>query len=245
MHNKILHALSNRKGPFVTEIFSQLPDFVPANLSDGAKTLRRKLFLHLTDTDYYLKIYLSLLYSFRDIARQLNDRVTTYRVEDFNPRGVEISGGELCSSPNLIAFFTDAPVTSLPVNLTYDVVYVSTTYAELRALESGLVQRIYHNAVGTDPAKILRFEWPESFPFSGPIRLSQPWIPGASVRIVVAPSKFPFQLLWSSIASDIYLNKLLLDAGLIEEFVGTVDVQEKIALALAVIALDNKSAFPA
>jgi hypothetical protein len=244
MQNKILHALSNRQGPFASEIFSRLTDFVPVHLNSEAVNLRRKLFLDVTDTDYYLKIYLSLLYSFPDISRQLSDRITTYCIEDFNPRGVEISGGELCSAPNIAAFFTDTPPTSLPVNLTYEVNYITTTYAQLKALESGLVQKIYHNATGTDPRKLLRFDWPENFPFSGPIRLSQPWQENACVRITVAPSKFPFQLLWNSIASDRYLNRLLLNAGLIDEFIGTVDVQEKIALALAVLALDNQSVFP-
>ncbi len=106
MQNKILHALSNRQGPFASEIFSRLTDFVPIHLNAEAVNLRRKLFLDVTDTDYYLKIYLSLLYSFPDISRQLNDRITTYCIEDFNPRGVEISGGELCSAPSLFSMMT-------------------------------------------------------------------------------------------------------------------------------------------
>jgi len=243
--NKLLHALSNRAGPFPTEQFSQSPTFVPKTLTPGESALRHKLFLDVVDTDYYLRVYLALLHSFPDVTIQFNDTVKTYQVEDFNARGVDVSGGDLVSAPNIKSFFTDAPVTSLPVNLTYTIGYIDHNALELRALETGLIQKVSYHSAGIDPNKILRFHWPRDFPFHGPLRLTQNWIPGASIQITVSPSNFPYRLLWKEIAGNMYLNKLLLDQNLFEAFNSTIDMQEKLMLALTVLASSNTSIFPA
>ncbi len=213
-------------------------------LTPGEIALRHKLFLDVVDTDYYLRIYLALLHSFPDVTIQFKDSTKTYRVEDFNARGVDINGGDLVSAPNISAFFTDAQVTSLPVNLTYDLNYIDHNTLELRALENGLIQQVAYFMAGSDPNKILRLTWPDAFPFYGPVRLTQAWIPGANVRITVSPSNFPYLLLWKEIAGDMYLNTLLLNQNLFDAFHGTMDIQEKLMLALTVLAFSNTSVFP-
>lgn len=243
MHNKILHAVSNRPGPFVTPLLAGNLAFTPKVLSIEEKAFRSKLFLDVTDTDYYLKVYLAALHGFADMERLFEDYVTTYRIEDFPPRGVEVSGGELVSKANMVAYFTDAMPTSLPVNLHYEISYLDSVYLELSAIESGLVETLAYQITGQDSNGLLRFDW-KDFPFTGPIQLNQTWIAGAKVQISVEPSQFPYQVLLDAISGDLWINQVLVDAGLITAFKSTTDLQEKLAIALLVLGASNTSVFP-
>src|SRR5580700_9293115 len=156
MKNKILHALSNRGGPFLTPLFSQTPEFVPTKPDNDELVFRAKLFLDLTNTDYYLKSYLALLHAFSDMERVLEDTITTYTIRDFMPRGVTIDGAEFLSAPNLVGRFTDALVTTIPVNLTYQLVFVSAGYLDIIAIETGLTRRTSYHLTGNSPNQIMR-----------------------------------------------------------------------------------------
>ncbi len=242
MHNKILHALSNRPGPFVTPLFSRSPSFVPHKAPPDELVFRNKLFLNVTTSDYYLKSYLALLHSFSDIERLFEDDLVTYRIEDFPPRGVMIEGAEFVSSPNTVGYFTDPVVTALPINQIYEVRYYSSTYLDLFAIETGLTRRTAYHASGTSPNKILRFDWMD-FPFQGPIQLNQEWAVGAKVTIAVEPSHFPVEVLWNVIRGDLWLVQNVTNQGLMDALSGTMDIQEKVAIALMILILANDVVF--
>lgn len=243
MKNKILHGLSNRPGPFLTPIFSQDPDFTPAALTDDEKAFRAKTFLDRTDTDYYLKSYLSLLHGYRDVEEVCDDVITTYRISDFGPRGVVIEGGEFVSSPGNSGKFTDPPVTILPVDLRYRITCVSDSSLDVLALDTGIVRRCTYRLTGDVPNQVLYFDW-QDLPFDGPIQLNQIWAPGAQINITVEPSAFPYSVLWEIIRNDPWLFNKLLSYDLVNAIESSYDVAEKIAIALAVVVVSNPSVFP-
>ena len=243
MRNKLLHALSNRK-TFEDPIFNGDPEFMPKELSAEEQQLR-KLFCLDQITDYYVRVYLSLLAAYPDIVANVDDTPRTYSVLDFPPRGVVISGGELMAQQGVFGYFTDPAQTVLPIDLTYEIGYIQGgTAVRIVARETGRGWSTNAFTTGTDPNKILRVEWPEEVPFVGPIKLNQSWISGAKVVIQVQPSQFPYAHLAKQISGSAYLMRLLADNKLVDEFVETADHQRKVAIALLLLARDNTSAYP-
>ena len=239
MKNKVLHALSNRPGPFHTEIFSSSPNFAPAILSASEKALRHKFRLDDESTDFYLKQYLALLHGFVDFDKQLQDRITTYRIEDFIPRGVRVDGADFLQSANTSGYFTDPLITTWPVNLNYLITYESNQFLWVDSLEDGIGQRTGYNFSDQDPHKVLRIDWPSNFPFTGPLRLNQNWISEASIKIEVEPSRLPWGILLKRVQDDPYVHRLLLNADLTGEFSNSVDPMEKVALVLMLLCFEQ------
>lgn len=244
MKNKILHALSNRQGPFNNPIFGQSVDFVPCDYTPEIETLRKKLFLDVTHSDYYLKVYLSVLETYQDLKRQFNEGRTTYRVSGFSPIGVKIEGAQLASIPNMVGTFTDDPPKALPISLTYFLEYVNSTFLRLRTQETGLVRAASYTTFDHGDRVLLKVNWPLEFPFAGPLFLDQAWQPNSQITIQVEPSNFPFQLLVDRLRGEPALTALLRDANLLGQFNGSFEPTEKIALALTTLGLSNTSVYP-
>lgn len=243
MINRFLHALRNRKGAFNEAMFAEDPNFVPAALSREANHLRQMLYLHVTSTDYYLKAFASAVAAYPDIELLLDDKVTSYRMSDMPPRGVEISGADFLSKQNLVGFFTDQASQTLPVGLTYLISYFEPGWITIRCVETGIIRRTTCLLTGSAPTQTMRVEWPDEFPFEGPLSLKQHWVPGSSIEILVEPSKFPYEALVARITGNAYLMRLLINAQLVDEFLSFPDYQRKIAIAATVLAMDNPSAY--
>lgn len=244
MKNKLLHALSNRKGPFGHALLPGDPMFAPATFSADEDDFRKKLFLDVTDTPYYLMAYVALLHAFPDLERKLTDFSITYRPEYFFPRGVSIDGADMVSSPNASGLFTDPVSTSLPVNLTYTIARIAPSRVLISAKENGTSVTASCTVAMEDPNMILHVDWPEGIPFSGPLRLKQTWAEGTTVTITVMPSRFPYKLLVTKIARHKHLSQLLLDYQMIDTFNGSVDYMERLAIVLTMLALSNPAVYP-
>lgn len=242
MRNKILHALSNRPGPFPNRLLGHQPEFQPARFSGAMNQLRDKLLLNAA-TDYYLMRYLCLLEAFPEIKQELADTVVTYRVWDFLPRGVEMDGAELLSASNVSGRYVEPEANPLPINLNYIIDYASDVYARITALESGLVRIAGVIVSGFSPQQWMRVEWPAEIPFTGPLLLQQPWVTGAQIRISVEPHRFPYDQMVERIKSDDQLNNLLVQHNLAGVFHAGVDPLEQLAIALLVVAQGNPSVY--
>lgn len=244
MINKLIHALSNRKGPFNTPAFVVDPDFKPTVITREEQKLRDLLFLNVTTTDYYLKAYLACLEAFPDIKALADDDVVSYKLSDFTPRGVEISGGELLSKANSVGYYRDLAPMELPVDLTWRLHYSDAHHIRVLALETGLVRNVSYTVSGTVPNQTLRINWPDDVPFDGPVSLQQVWGEGAAVEILVEPSAFPYQLLVDRLRSNGLLMRLLIDNKFVDEYTAFPDPQRRIALACICLALANPSVYP-
>lgn len=242
MRNKILHALANRTGPFREAIFGAQPEFVPAVFTDQLARLREKLYLHETGTDYYLTRYLSLLEAFPDLKSTLADESATYQVWELLPRGVQIEGGDLLSS-NIAGLYIEPENNLLPINLNYTIDCVNAALAKITAVEHGLTRLAPALASGDASRPWLRITWPSDIPFHGPLRLDQPWTAGTKITIKVEPCRFPYETLVRRIQADDALNELLIRAELLNEFHGSSDPLEKLAVALTLVAAANPSVY--
>lgn len=245
MINKLLHALSNRTGPFEDPLFLSSPEFQPAEIKEPEQRLRTAMLLNVTGTDYYLKAYLSAIAAYPDIHLLTNDSPTSYQLSDFPPKGVEISGGDWTSNPNMVGLFTDPKPIGLPVDLNWSVEYLDDRYVTIRGNDTGVVRRTLFQASGADPNKTLRIDWPADVPFQGPINLQQTWSLGASVVIRTAPSAFPYQSIVDRLRGNWWLMHLLAKQEFIDEYTTFPDPQRKVALACVALALANPSVYPA
>lgn len=225
-------------------MFNADPNFVSKEVPLDEQRLRTLLCLDQHDTDYYLRVYVSLLAAFPDIMNNIDDSGCTYSIVDFPPRGVTMDGGELMSQKGAFGYFTDLSPADIPVNLTYEVRYASETYVRIVEVELGGLQTIPVMITGTNPNKVLQVEWPEFTPFTGPIRLNQTWGAGAKVTIHVQPSGFPFTKVARKIAGDSHLMHLLANAKLVDEFTETQDHQRRVAIALMLLARENTAVYP-
>lgn len=140
MINKLIHALANRSGPFQDPMFVGDPDFKPAVIGVPEQKLRELMMLHITDTDYYLKAYLSVLEAFPDIKALANETSVSYDVSDTPPRGVEMDGAEFYSKINSVGYFSDQAPTSFPVALTYRFSYIDANNLKIAVDETGIVR---------------------------------------------------------------------------------------------------------
>ena len=243
MINRFIHALRNRKGGFNEPMFVEDPRFTPAVLSREANHLRQMLYLHVPSTDYYLKAYASAVEAYPDIELLLEDGIKSYRMSDMPPRGVEIAGADFLSKQNLVGFFTDRAIASLPVGMNYTIAYFEPGWVTLRCVETGILRRVACLLTGSAPNQTMRIEWPDEFPFEGPVSLKQNWVPGSMIEIIVEPSKFPYEALVARLTGNAYLMRLLINAQLVDEFLSFPDYQRKIAIATTVLAMDNPSAY--
>lgn len=244
MTNKLLHALTNRNGPFQEPMFVGWPEFVPAVIQAPEQRLRELMMLHVTTTDYYVKAYLSCIEAYPDIKELADDTITSYVMTDFPPRGVEMSGGDFLSKANSIGYYNDVAAFSFPVVLTYRVSYLDSLNVKVEGVETGIVRVIPYTKSGTAPNETLRIEWPDDIPFHGPLSLSLTWLEGAMVEINVSPSAFPYALVAHRIQGNPWLMRLLIKNQFVDEYVSVPDPQRKVALAAMVLALSNTSVYP-
>jgi hypothetical protein len=244
MINKFLHALSNRNGPFIEPCFVGASSFTPKSLSEQERKLREKLMLHITNTDHYLKRYVSCVEAYPDIHALLNDSVTSYTSKDFSHYGVSIIGADFLDMTNAQGRYIDNQAQSIPVELTYEINYHDSTYVKLVCLESNRVWMAVYQLAGDPPGQIMRIEWPMDVPFDGPLRLTQVWLQGGQIKITVEPSSFPYAEMAQRVRSDSLLTQWLAAINAIDEFYNTRDVNRQVALACVVLALSNTSVYP-
>jgi len=229
MINRFLHGLTNRRtlSNATGTLFTSSPDFVPAPLTAAAQQLRTALCLDDQNTDYYLQAYAALIEAYPDLKSMLNDPAVSYSVHDFLPRGVVSVNCALVSN-----------------SASYNIGYVASGLCQITQLETG-VQVMADCLASADPQEIwLRINWPSNIPFSGLLQLNQPWAPGLVVQLIVSPSQFPYAAALAGLASQPYFSLLLQRFQLQETFQNTVDPQDSLALALAVIASGNPAAYP-
>ena len=209
-------------------------------MPDAEYTLRSPLFLDRTNTDYYLKTYLSVINAYPDWKQQFGYNLQeSYAVEELIPRGVYIQGADMPGNPNSPGLFTDPDTNALPVELHYRIIYLADNLCQISGLETAVQYNSTVTTVGNDPNKILRITWPDAIPFAGPLQLTQPWMLGAAIDIFVQPSYFPFAQLIASVQGNAYLQALLSAYDISAEFNEDKDPMEQTAMALTVLGLNN------
>jgi len=77
------------------------------------------------------------------------------------------------------------------------------------------------------------------------LKLTQPWIPNALIRIEVEPSHFPYKLLLQTLSSYTYLNELLVNFGMIDAYSCATEPTEQLAIILTLVGLANPAIQPA
>lgn len=239
MINKLLHALSNRK-EFNEPYFKPAIQFTPAYFPQVENECRRLLYLDVSNTDYYLKLYLGLLHAYPDIEANFDDRVRTYSVEDFGIQVIRIEDGDFVSDSQNFGYFTDPPAT-LPVQLRYQLQYFQPDYTKVSIRENGQVFVVRHSL--SSDKKVLHLNWPDNLPFQGPLKVRSPWTEGSSIVIDVEPRGFPYETMARRLDGNLYLIRLFSEASLVDEYVNTKDHQRKVALALAVLAAHNPAVY--
>jgi hypothetical protein len=187
--------------------------------------------------------------TYPDILSALNDKVISYSVKDFLPRGVRIQGATLFSNPGTSGFFSDLRPLSMPVGLSYtiDLPSVSNTInnsmCTIKQVETGIVRQA-SCILSTDPNDtLLRIDWPDGIPFQGPMRLTQPWVSGAHIYIQTEPSRFPYYAAVQGVRQQPYLSQLLSNYGVLEAFKNTQDSRDQLAIVLLVVALSNPAVY--
>lgn len=239
MINKLLHAWTNRKVISSDPMFAGDPTFVPIVLSPEAQKLRSILQLDYVGSDYYLKYYLAAIEAFPALKELTNDRVTTYSVKDFLPFTPTLEGADFVSNTGVCGIFTDLKPTSVPVTLTYTLDYVNDRLCRIVGVETGVTVVAACNAASDVNDVFLNVAWPPGIPFSGPLKLTQAWVSGARVVIRVEPSRFPVSNLISQLQTNFYFIQLLGNFQAMGDFKNALDLRERLAIALVVLALSH------
>lgn len=235
--NKVLHALSNRN-VFTEPMFAGNKSFLKARIAKDYEELRRALFLHLEDTDYYLKVYINLLMSWPELWDLFKDTETSFSLVDFAPLGVRLTGGDLLSNTGLHGYYTDPVIVSLPVPTRFQINYHSSAIVKFVSLDEGHSDFAAYHVTDND---ILTLNWPEGAPFQGPLKLNQNWQSGSRVEIDVEPSKFPYDLMLKRVETNAFLNRLMADLDLLDEYAGSFEPETKLALVAAAVAFNHPS----
>ncbi len=241
MVNRVIHVLSNRQGPFDLLKVPANYDFTPRRLRAEQSLIRSALYLD--QSDYYLAAILSALAAYPDIAAYIEANIQTYDPSRVRPDRIVIQGAEFLVDKNIAGRFLDNDH-DLPLNLHYTLDYLTANTALLKGVERSQVATVKFTVSGQDPAKLLRVEWPESFPFSGPMRLSQTWAGGSRIEINVFPKDFPYTQFISKVANNPYLLERLSNLLLIEEFFASEDPVERTAMLAVALVTDDLESGP-
>lgn len=236
MINRVIHTLSNHAGPFDLFNLPRNPYFEPRRLTQAQRTIRELLYLDRDDV--YINAMLSALQAYPDIAAFLTDNVQSFDPSRAHPSPVHIEGASFLVDKNMRGKWLDNDVV-LPLNLTYTIDYASATLVTLRAEERAKVATTKYTTAGENPEKILHIAWPVSFPFSGPLKLSQVWTDGSRITIRVQPHNFPYAAWVARVSGNPYVNERLHRLLLQEEYFAAEDPVERAAmLALAIVTDD-------
>ncbi len=238
MINRLLHALSNRS-VFSTPAFIPDPAFIPAQFNADTLALRQALLLDVDTTDYYLQVYLGLLEAYPDLKNLFQDFQTSYRLPEFLPRGVQIDGADLLSTPAIGGRFTDPPNERLPLALTWRLDCQDHNTCQISAVETSQVWLTDYQLVNMPSGQLLQLNWPAGVPFAGVLRLNQPWVLGSRIQILVSPSQFPYAVLVQRVRQVPSLSALLSRFNLTSAFAGSFEATEQLALILTALGLDN------
>lgn len=241
MVNRVIHVLSNQVGPFDLLKVPANYDFIPRRLRQEQSLLRTALYLD--QSDYYLAAVLSALTAYPDIASYISENVQTYDPSRIRPDRIVMTGGEFLIDKNMAGRFLDNDH-ELPLNLRYTIDYLTPTTAMLKGLERNQVAVVKYTVSGTDPSKLLRIEWPEGFPFTGPIRLQQVWTSGSQIEINVFPKDFPYTAYVTRVANSPYLLGRLSSLLLTEEFFASEDPIERTAMIAVAMVTDDVETEP-
>jgi hypothetical protein len=243
MINKFLHAITNRKALSTDPMFASDTNFAPALLDPQASAMRTALCLDYTGSDYYLRVYASVMNAFPDIQGQLNDFATTYAVTDFLPAGVFMDGARFVNNTTLQGRYLDLQPITLPVGLTYTIAFVSPGSCSIKQEETGIIVAASCRAMTDVRETVLHVDWPLGIPFYGPLSLDQAWVNDCTICIQTCPSGFPYRAALDALLRNSYFVTLLQNKGMMQAFRTTADVREQLAIALLLIAVSNPSVY--
>lgn len=230
--NQILHCLSNRSGPF--QAIPTLPEWSQPSVRPAQEqALRTKLCLDISTTDYYLTRYLANLYSWPDIWQGLlaGWQETFDPTLIARPKVVATSCELLADESGVSSFEEFNLVQNFPVPLRWALTYRDAATALFQDLDLGRQEMV---AV-VPSSEILRVAWPAWSPFSGPLKILQPWGPGERLEFVVEPAGFPWAAAVSKIQGDPWVNQQLAVLRLVDEYHGTTNPRLKLALVTAAL----------
>lgn len=240
MMNELLHRLTNRTGPFSQDLFLADPSFTPKKEGSEERQFRKALMLDHTESDYYIKAYLSTISAYPDLAVQFDRNNQSYDLTDIEPRGVQIEGGDFYSRPpGVSGRFLDTPPDGLPIPLHYQVLYWDDSNVRIRQLDRQQQSIAGYTLSKEEPHQVMQCQWPDTMPFEGPIHLHQSWMSNALIDIWVEPSQFPYQEVITQLRRHRFLTTLLIRHNMVDAFYGSPEAEEQLAIVLTLLALEN------
>ena len=236
MHNKFLHALTNRNF-FLHPGFRGMDDFVPS-VDATADRVRDLLGLNDTEHDYYIVGLLQAVAAFPHIRSQLDDPHVTYDLLDYRPPVAGVSGASLLGDVNGPPAITIIPA-AFPTGFEVTLVWRTTTSFTMTAEGLDSILKVRHSNGTVFP------EW-GACGIRGRLVLADgnAWADGCEVIISHTPVTYPYRLAVQAVSGSPHALSIIDSAGCMEAFYSSQDDVEKMAVVALALASLNKAVYP-
>lgn len=227
--NTVLHAITNRSGDFVSDIFPSDTSYKPVVLSSDAAALRKFLQLDNTSHDYYVVGCLAALNAFPELLESLGSDDQTFDLTRYQ-RPEDVTNLELIPGPygppNIKRVATE-----FPAQLDMRLVYESPTVGVF-----SLGNRREEITVDVDTDSFAP-AWPVWAGVAGAV--DAVWSSTIQFNIRHTPISFPYDALAEKLDQNRDKNMLLLATDLLTHYFSARSGIEKVATVATALALSN------
>lgn len=230
--NQTLFYLTNRR-VFDTHALSA-PALTPVKDSEGLARLATHLRLDDTTTDWFVVVYLRLLGAMPELG--LGGGETTYKGLHLLDQGPVITQGVELRYP-------DSPVQPLPlrwpVNLDWLLSRVDDSRTRVHNVYEETAKVITSRVIPEDSGETVVVEASEFFPYNLKlhITLGNPWSSGDlnHIDLYFEPATFPYKEVLDTIPDQSFVNTILREHGLFDDYNHAMSAHERLALLLKAV----------
>lgn len=237
-HNHLVHAITNRQGPFNTSIPTS-DWFIGEEQKDYWNYLREGLFLDKRETDYYIYLALTILLTHEDIASLCADTKLTFNLGNIEVlRSTFTDGGFTTVGRNLGKFknYTDL----YPIPSKFSIKYKNTKQLLVTTDVGREYVAAYTKSKRGDDS-VLLVDWNERLPIKGPMLFQGDWDPTACIDINYVPYGINYKQWLSYIEAKMDILEVLNASGIAGIYFSSQSETEKLALLIASLAILNTS----
>jgi hypothetical protein len=236
----ILHAITNRGGPFVSHLLPTTSEFKPEEQSDHYNEVRRILCLDVPDTDYFVRLFLGLLHAYPALVDNFNEDTSTYELGRNFSNTLQLKDATLVQSRHGYPYVRIEE--AWPPDMVTKLEYYSDT--EMDVTHAGQTTRtpITLMADRISPKWLLNIRGDILFNLEDTENATAVYKPGWIEFLTATPYKVNYEALAKELTLSNSTRIILSGAGLSSKAYYTDDPSEQVATIVAALGLTNKHA---
>ena len=237
--NEIIHAITNRRGPFSGDLIPEAEYFSPEQQGQLWTALRAGLFLDIETTEYYILLALSILKAHPDILDLFPNKALSFDVSDLHKYRTKMTGGSVFTAGTVVGKIKEYP-DYFPIAYEYKISYRDAD-SLLIETDIGRDFKLNCKVFKKNNGSALVVDWDERLPFEGPLMSEDPWLAGASILVEYIPQSISYDKWIEYIESKVVITNVLQPVGFNTVYSLSRSSAEKIALLIMTLALQNTS----